>query len=455
MRVPVNVSLCDKHRQLKSSLTAEDLSALVLACTGKGSEDTAVLGKARRVLKNARDCSLWFVCDCQPSPQALLHPRLLNGGFSLVRNANSKHAADCVFVPSDKAAPPSVAVDEADETQSAPDPDAYRVRTVFEGKWLTGKPLESVVVARTESLADQGGASSGAGPRLDGLSKRLFAACNTMGLCSISSDDMVLKQGKWLVDGKDKSALAKLVGMPMGYDLSWQDVGCTDLRDLAGLRKRLAVLKPRFGDRALEGFMLAPLTEVRLQEKGDGVLVNTSRDYEFKGTVHGRIALPGFGRGGEGSYLCLGRLRETKGLNYIPIIGASVLQVFSPHLWMPVESALERKTLTVLLSVLRWYRQRTEGQSPAALRIDKPLFDMGVENPDSACRPDFILTFPDGMKVVIETMGMRDDREYMERKDRMHPRMLALPQVCGLLEDGPEEDDALKATLCRMIAERS
>lgn len=451
MRIPSTISLCDKQRQTRSVLSDGDASALVVACTGKGSDDAEILKKARRVLKQARDTGLWFVCDCHDG--ALLHPRLINGGFSLVRNAHSTHAPDCIFVPRDNSAAPTVAVEATVENKAASSSEGYRARTVYEGHWLTGRTLESVVVARTESVKDKE-RSGGGGKDLDGLSKRLFAGLLAMGLCEISSNDLVQSNGKWLVSGKDWKALKRLDSMGMGYGLTWADVGCCWLKDLAGLRKRLAGMKELVGSRALEGFFLGPLSSVRLHAKGDGVLEHTVRGFAYTASVHGRIALPGFNRGGEGAYLGIGRLRETKGLSYIPIIGASVVPVFSTHLWMPVESELERKTLAKLLSVLRWYRQRSDGKGPE-IKIHKPMFDLCGDGSDDWCRPDFILDLPNGRRVVIETMGMRDSQDYAERKQRMHPRMKALPGVCDLLEDGGEEDNILKEALCKLIADNS
>lgn len=452
MRIPGTISLCDKHRQTKSILSDLDASALVTACTGKGSDDDEILKRARRVLKHARDLGMWFVCDCHAD--ALLHPRLINGGFSLVRNANSRHAPECVFVPRDASAAPVVVAEEDKKPTVAAGSEGYRARTVYEGHWLTGRALEAAVVARTESVKDTVKPDGGGGRDLDGLSKRLFAGLVAMGLCEISSKDLENKTGRWFVAGKDGVALQRLNSMNMGFGLNWVDVGCCSLGELAKLRKRLAELKPRAGSRALEGFFLGPLSKVVLHDKGDGVLEHTVGKFTYNASVHGRIALPGFNRGSEGAYLGIGRLRETKGLSYIPIIGASVVPVFSAHLWMPVESDLERKTLAKLLSVLRWYRQRSQGDAPE-IRIHKPLFDLGEDGPDSLCRPDFMLDLPNGARVVIETMGMRADMDYAARKERMHPRMRTLPGVCELLEDGGEEDGVLKETLCKLIADNS
>jgi hypothetical protein len=324
---------------------------------------------------------------------------------------------------------------------------------VYEGHWLTGRALEAAVVARSESVKDTVKSVGGGGRDLDGLSKRLFAGMVAMGLCEISTKDLENKTGRWFVAGKDGVALQRLNSMNMGFGLSWADVGCCSLGELAKLRKRLVELKPSAGSRALEGFFLGPLSKVVLNMKGDGVLEHTVGKFTYNASVHGRIALPGFNRGGENPYLGIGRLRETKGLSYIPIIGASVVPVFSAHLWMPVESDLERKTLAKLLSVLRWYRQRSQGEVPE-IRIHKPLFDLGEDGPESLCRPDFILAMPNGERVVIETMGMRADMDYATRKERMHPRMRALPYVCALLEDNGEAEDGLKEALCQLIVDR-
>lgn len=447
MRTPDSFSLCDKHRKTREILPGDLVSALVSACTGKGSEDPMVLAKARKVLKNARDCNLWFACDCMATEKALMHPRLINGGYSLVRNANSHHAKGCVFEPGNTSETPAVPAQPDTKGSSEAVPLA---RKPFEGTWLTGKELDAVVVARKESNVDSEKASSGSGRALDGLTRRLISALEWMGLCAVSSNDLMQdKQNRWLVHGKDSGSLKKLDAMPMGYGFTWQEVGCTDLGELAALRKRLVSQKPRFGKHAMEGFMLCPLTEVRLKEKGDGVLVNTRHNHDFTGAVQGRIALPGFSRGGEDAYLCLARLRETKGLDYIPLIGASVLPVVSAHIWMPVESGLERDTFKELLSVLRWYRDRSSGNDATPVIVEKPLNDL--ESPDGFCRPDFMVRLPNGKRVVIECMGMNDE-SYRERKLRTNASMHALPGVIALVERHPNTPDgSLKDQLCKLI----
>lgn len=435
MNQPVQLSWCDRSKQVLSSLLDAEVSAMVSACTGKGSEDVIILAKARSLLKKARDGQLWFACGCNSDELALLHPRLINGSFSLVRNAHSPHASDCVFVPKDKEPTPLIAAD--------PIPTGYKPHAVFTGQWLSGSPLEASVTPRKESSLDKPVATVASNKALDGLTRRLYAGIEYLQLNQICSTDLFKANDRWLVKGKDKSCLSNLDSMPMGYDLTWKDVGCASLGDLAGLRKQLPAIRPRFGGRALEGFFFGPLTAIDLHEKNDGVLIYTVNKYDFTVAVQGRIALSGFARGGVHPYLALARLREAKGLTYIPVVGASAVLVHSPYIWMPVESDLERKTLDTILSVLRWYCHRTEGTPVQPVTVFKPLFDMMSDDPEKACRPDFIVSLPNGKKVVVESMGMEDDANYLERKSRSHPKMLAIENVLSIMEFSPNSEPRL------------
>ena len=90
---------------------------------------------------------------------------------------------------------------------------------------------------------------------------------------------------------------------------------------------------------------------------------------------------------------------------------------------MLVDSDMERRTLAQLRSVQSWLGSKRG----LGVSIEKPVHDLGGQDPDGAarppCIPDFIVRAgKGGVAAVVETMGYADDA-YRSRKARMHPAM--------------------------------
>ncbi|EBY6367609.1 hypothetical protein D5O27_20670 [Salmonella enterica subsp. enterica serovar Enteritidis] len=102
---------------------------------------------------------------------------------------------------------------------------------------------------------------------------------------------------------------------------------------------------------------------------------------------------------------------------------------------VPVDSKLERNTLTALLNVASWLKRKP---GTPELSLERPLFDteVYVNGEKKYVLPDFIVTAraPDGKtaRVVIETMGY-EDSDYCARKSRQHTGMKQI----GVLHTDP------------------
>lgn len=102
---------------------------------------------------------------------------------------------------------------------------------------------------------------------------------------------------------------------------------------------------------------------------------------------------------------------------------------------VPVDSELERQTLSSLSEAARWIKNKPDAPT---LSLQKPLFDteVEIEGEKGFVLPDFIVTAvtPDGKShnIVVETMGYTDD-DYCERKAEQHKGM----RMIGALQTDP------------------
>lgn len=126
---------------------------------------------------------------------------------------------------------------------------------------------------------------------------------------------------------------------------------------------------------------------------------------------------------------------------------AFVLLAMDRRTPLPVESDLERTVARELKGLADWFTMKRD----MTLSIKKPMFD--IETPFGFCRPDFIVHGPGGT-AVIEVMGMSDDPEYSERKDRQHPLMKELGELIEIAPsaNGVLDEDDLSAMKRRVLA---
>lgn len=99
---------------------------------------------------------------------------------------------------------------------------------------------------------------------------------------------------------------------------------------------------------------------------------------------------------------------------------------------IPVDSNLERNSLTSISTVAGWLKKTNEYPR---MSLVKPLFDIEVEvdGEKGFVLPDFIVSVQNEDQrthsVVVETMGYTDD-EYCERKSEQHLGMKLLGRLC-------------------------
>ena len=117
--------------------------------------------------------------------------------------------------------------------------------------------------------------------------------------------------------------------------------------------------------------------------------------------------------------------------------------MYLPHVWLLVDSNLERQTLRSLVNVCHWLQHKKQ----VLINIQKPLFDWR----STGERPDFVLTSSDHHSIdssfFVETMGY-DNPEYLQRKDELR---IKLGDV-GFYDDrdlGDHNDKALKSAVSK------
>ena len=110
--------------------------------------------------------------------------------------------------------------------------------------------------------------------------------------------------------------------------------------------------------------------------------------------------------------------------------------IYSMTIPVPIDSNLERKTLTSISDMVKWINGKTQKE----IHLLKPVFDIKIRlnDEDEFVLPDFILTISSGSekqhKLVVETCGYTTE-EYIERKLEQHELM---KQLGELITDPPD-----------------
>lgn len=164
--------------------------------------------------------------------------------------------------------------------------------------------------------------------------------------------------------------------------------------------------------------------------QGDPLAV--AGDIAIFGERDGRDAGPGLSAT-RGPYLMLCLVGRRSPKARVEVLRAYLHPCMSESWLLPVDSNLERHSMTKMVAVGRWFRD----QRDLALAIHKPLFDL-AEPPQALSAdaieahepilPDFIAEVAEGAavrRVVVETMGYAD-AAYRARKLRLKPEMARL-----------------------------
>lgn len=155
-----------------------------------------------------------------------------------------------------------------------------------------------------------------------------------------------------------------------------------------------------------------PLTLIRENKSGP----------DWRCTPQGEVKIIGRRSISKGPFMAAITYAPNNGEDAITPQHAFVVPIMSNSRPLPVESDLERQVATGMARFIEW-ADKSRNQT---FVIDKPMYDISVE--EGMCRPDFLVQGPGG-QVVVEVMGMMDDAEYRERKERTVPLMAMLGEV--------------------------
>jgi hypothetical protein len=160
-------------------------------------------------------------------------------------------------------------------------------------------------------------------------------------------------------------------------------------------------------------------------------------------TVAGKVAR--FGEEGTaGPFIALMLVGFNADSQRFEPLRAYVHPVASSSLLIPVDSNLERRTLSVLMDLQSWLH----ADKAIDVLIEKPLADMPTGHDTPPVRPDFLLRVK-GKAVVVETMGY-DNAEYLASKQRTHPLMERIGPIVQH-RSGEHADKALKSDAAKAI----
>ena len=275
--------------------------------------------------------------------------------------------------------------------------------------------------------------------RLPSLAGVLFKVLEAAGLHrvsatrrSVSTDKAQLRQAlaSLSLDGRGKLPATKFVH--------------TSFYDFAKLERELMALNDVRWPRKLHphGLLIEQLRDIDVRADGSKWLIPT---FGAPMEVMGRLYLPGPGT--LGPYLAIALVAILPGQARAAIHRAYVHPLYSFDEWLPVDSDLERSTLTILMEKLHF--QTHKANHPYV--IEKPLLDIApdVQLPHEKARPDFVVLSND-RRLVVETMGYTDP-VYRERKARTQALMAKLGKV---VKHETGEDAAFRSRVLDFVSKR-
>lgn len=434
----------DRHAVLRPLPGA--VTAALVRCFGNDPHPSEADKKeATKVLMDLRDHQQWLACGCVGAgvdPPPLMAPRLREGQIHVWRHGETPHAAGCPFW---------VEAAQGPGREDGPVPSG--VASAANGSWLLlRKPASDVSAPGGQASTDAPRRSTDNVPAIALL---LFTALTDAGYTTVSPDDIITQKDK-PARSRHKDAYAGLDTLrarEVAPGLRFRDVGCTYLPAVPRLLQTMADVESKFpANLRPQGLFVGVVHEVAKVSSSEGQLLwrGGPENRVAPVSVRGSVKLPGHTTGQQGPYWAIAQVAKPKGESRYVVVNAYAHPCLSKSVLLPVDSALERETAELLLAQMTYW-SREDGLN-VKVQLEKPLFPETL--PDgTACHPDFILWLPNRQRILVETMGMTNDPEYLASKARTHPRMRQLPGVVALVEHHPDDgDDKLKRVLTAIVA---
>ncbi|UJJ60431.1 hypothetical protein [Rhodanobacter denitrificans] len=436
----------DRHAVLRPLPGA--VTAALVHCFGNDPHPTdAEKEVATKALMDLRDHQQWLACSCagaDADPPPLMAPRLREGQIHVWRHGETPHAAACPFW---------VEASQTEGKHEGPAPAAVASATA--GPWLLLRQPASDGSAPTPPTP--GEAPHSAAGNVPAIARLLFTALTDADYTVVSPDDIVTARDQPARSRlKDSYAgLDALRGREVAPGLRFRDVGCTYLPALPRLLHTMSGLEAKFpANLRPQGLFVGIVHEVVKVSATEGQLLwqGGAENRAAIVRVRGSVKLPGRTTGQQGPYWAIAQIAKPKGESRYVVVNAYAHPCLSKSVLLPVDSALERDTAELLLAQMAyWAREKGLG---VKVQLEKPLFPELLED-GTVCHPDFILWLPDRKRILVETMGMTNDPDYLASKARTHPRMRQLPGVIALVEHHPGDDPAKLQRMLTAIVARS
>ncbi|WNL48331.1 hypothetical protein RKE25_22630 (plasmid) [Dyella sp. BiH032] len=421
------------------------LAAALVRCFGNHpSPSETDRQRATKGLMDLRDQQHWIACGCRPSevdPPPLMAPRLRDGQIHIWRHGATPHAEACPFWV------------EITESERPASDGVDGVMKPWQGRWLLLNQVAQDVSQSAPAAPSQAPRSPAS--NVPAIARLLFTALTDVGYTTVLPSDVITRKGHH-AQSKTKNAYAgldALLDQAVAPRLKLRDVGCTFLPGLSKLMQNMPAISGRFpsGTRP-QGLFVGIVHEIEKVSPNETQLLwrGTSEDRVATVNVRGDVKRPGYTKGNAGPFWVIAQIAQPRGEKAFSLVNAYAHPCLSKSVLLAVDSGLERETAEILLSQLTyWVKPDTFN---VEVQLQKPLFPEVL--PDgTSCHPDFVLWLPRGKRIIVETMGLDKDPDYLASKAITHPRMKSLPGVVGLVEHHPNDDpNQLRRLLTAAVA---
>jgi hypothetical protein len=391
----------DKGKEPESlGFLSEGQTQLLIQCfAGTTAPSHEIRRKAVAILDDIAGKKAWLMCPCTGKQERpIMYPRMHDGARTLVRNtdrAEHLHAPQkCPFYRlSAERKPP------ASKGSMARYTGAFGLLTESSVKEHDGE----------NSALESESTDSGSSTRIPTLCRLLFRLLEDARLNEVSAkglsnifEQYLRLRGTFAHHHFDQDKSIPLASFTFnGLDhLNWFE---------SRLRQGKSWPKPLLP----QGFLIGVASEVESRT----LFLSKGGSLEVEGE------LARFGEEAtSGPFIVMALIGMSQTTGQCAALRAYAHPVFNGSALIPIDSNLERDTLTELMELQVWFRDTKN----ISFTIEKPLSEIKPIN-GQPVSPDFLLRVKDKL-VVVETMGY-DRQDYLDSKANTHPIMEKLGEL--------------------------